>query len=132
MILTTSILLDRYKEFCDPYGKIRRLIKNKDLFLLSKGLYTDSWLPVYLYFLYACNKRGMSWLLNDLYFFVVKVFKIRLIGYRYICPFTGGAGSPKVMAVQVVLLMFLRQLREALLEFHRRGKEASMVILDIN
>lgn len=42
MILTTSILLDRYKEFGDPYGKIRRLIKNKDLFLLSKGLYTDN------------------------------------------------------------------------------------------
>ena len=42
MILTTSILLDKYKEFGDPYGKIRRLIKNKDLFLLSKGLYTDN------------------------------------------------------------------------------------------
>lgn len=42
MILTTSILLDKYKEFGDPYGKIRRLIKNKDLFLLSRGLYTDN------------------------------------------------------------------------------------------
>lgn len=42
MILTTNILLDEYKEFGDPYGKIRRLVKNKDLFLLSKGLYTDS------------------------------------------------------------------------------------------
>lgn len=42
MILTTNVLLDEYKEFGDPYGKIRRLVKNKDLFLLSKGLYTDS------------------------------------------------------------------------------------------
>lgn len=33
----------------------------------------------------------------------------------------GGAGSPEVMAIQVVLL-----------EFHRRGKEACKVILDIN
>lgn len=42
MILTTNVLLDEYKEFGDPYGKIRRLVKNKGLFLLSKGLYTDS------------------------------------------------------------------------------------------
>lgn len=52
MILTTNVLLDKYKGFGDPYGKIRRLIKNKDLFLLSKGLYTDN---SHISGLYAAN-----------------------------------------------------------------------------
>lgn len=41
MILTTNILLDKYRQFADPHGKIRRLTQKGELVLLTKGLYTD-------------------------------------------------------------------------------------------
>lgn len=41
MIHTTNTLLFYYKKFSDPYGKIRRLTKDEELHVISKGLYTD-------------------------------------------------------------------------------------------
>ena len=41
MIFSTNVLLQKYKSFVDPYGKIRRLVQKKDLLQLAKGLYTD-------------------------------------------------------------------------------------------
>lgn len=49
MLKTTSILLQEYKDYVDPFGKIRRLCQKGKLFPLVKGLYeTDANLPGYL------------------------------------------------------------------------------------
>lgn len=41
MIFSTNVLINNFKDFADPYGKIRRLVQKRELILLSKGLYTD-------------------------------------------------------------------------------------------
>ncbi|MGM0436605.1 MAG: type IV toxin-antitoxin system AbiEi family antitoxin domain-containing protein [Bacillota bacterium] len=50
MIKTIDALLDTYEDYGDPYGKINREVKNKNLFPVVKGLYeTDASTPgVYL------------------------------------------------------------------------------------
>lgn len=48
MIKTTKILLEELKEYVNPTAKIRRLVKNKELFPVVKGLYeTDANIPGY-------------------------------------------------------------------------------------
>ena len=48
VILTTSMLLDKYKNYVNPQSKIRRLVERKELFPLTRGLYeTDSDAPGY-------------------------------------------------------------------------------------
>ena len=42
MILTSAMLLDRYKNYANPYGKIQRLVQAKKLIPLTKGLYEDN------------------------------------------------------------------------------------------
>ena len=42
MILTSAMLLDRYKNYANPYGKIQRLVQAKKLIPLAKGLYEDN------------------------------------------------------------------------------------------
>ena len=41
MILTTNILLDRLKNYANPFGKISRLVKEGKLIPLTRGLYED-------------------------------------------------------------------------------------------
>lgn len=41
MIFSTNVLINKFKDFADPYGKIRRLVQKKELLILSKGIYTD-------------------------------------------------------------------------------------------
>ena len=41
MIYSSNLLIEKYKNFADPFGKIRRLVQNGELIQLSKGLYSD-------------------------------------------------------------------------------------------
>ncbi len=41
MIYSTNLLIEKYKDFADPFGKIRRLVQKGELIKLSKGLYSD-------------------------------------------------------------------------------------------
>ncbi len=42
MIFTTHQLLEKYKDYKDPFGKIRRMVEKEELFLITKGLYEDN------------------------------------------------------------------------------------------
>ncbi len=42
MILTTNILLERYRDYSNPFGKIGRLVKEGVLFPLTRGIYEDN------------------------------------------------------------------------------------------
>jgi len=42
MIFTTQMLLEKYKDYVNPYAKIKRMVSQKQLFLLTKGLYEDN------------------------------------------------------------------------------------------
>ena len=41
MIFTSAELMEKYKSYGDPKGKIRRLVKDKSLIQIKKGLYED-------------------------------------------------------------------------------------------
>ena len=50
MVKTTKMLLRELSEYNDPFGKINRLLKAYELFLLKKGFYeTDKTKPGYLF-----------------------------------------------------------------------------------
>ena len=71
MILTTENLINKFSEYSDPYGKIRRLTHEKKLFPIKKGLYEDNanvsgaylaaaiYAPSYLSFNYALAFHGL-------------------------------------------------------------------------
>jgi len=71
MILTTQMLIEKYKDFADPKGKIGRDVKNGKLFKIAKGKYettkntSGSYLagliygPSYLSFEYALSYYGL-------------------------------------------------------------------------
>lgn len=71
MIMTTAMLLEKLKEYGDPFGKIRRLCREGRLFKLTKELYeTDGdksgylfapvlYGPSYLSFDYALSYHGL-------------------------------------------------------------------------
>lgn len=71
MVKTTKILLNELSEYSDPFGKINRLLKAEELFLLKKGFYeTDRTKPGYLFapimygpsylsFDYALSRHGL-------------------------------------------------------------------------
>lgn len=42
MILSTNVLLDRLKDYSNPFGKISRMVRDGKLFPLTKGLYEDN------------------------------------------------------------------------------------------
>ena len=41
MIITTNQLLEQLHEYANPFGKIARMVKSKELFPLTKGLYEN-------------------------------------------------------------------------------------------
>lgn len=50
MIKSTSMLLDEFSSYQDPFGKIRRLCEDGKLYQLTRGVYeTDGSLPGYLF-----------------------------------------------------------------------------------
>ncbi len=71
MIKTTAMLLEELSDYQDPFGKIRRLCREKKLFPVSRGIYeTDASLsgylfapviygPSYLSFSYALSRFGL-------------------------------------------------------------------------
>ena len=71
MVFLTSELMFKYKDYGDPKGKIRRLVKEGKLFPVVKGIYEDDkhvdpmylapWIcsPSYLSFDYALSLYGM-------------------------------------------------------------------------
>lgn len=71
MIKTIKSLLEQYKKYSDPYGKIRREVKKGNLFPIVRGLYeTDDnvsgvllssliYGPSYVSFEYALSHHGM-------------------------------------------------------------------------
>ena len=71
MIVSTAMLMDKYKEFSDPAGKIFRLKKNEEIYMLTRGIYeTDKntpgyclagalFGPSYLSFDYALSRYGL-------------------------------------------------------------------------
>ena len=71
MIFTSNQLLEKYSDYSDPFGKIRRLVKDGKLFVLKKGIYEDDrnasgayhaaaiYGPSYLSFNYALSVHGL-------------------------------------------------------------------------
>ena len=71
MILSTNIILDRLKDYANPYGKMGRLVKEGKLIPLTKGLYEDNlnasgvylanaiYGPSYISFNYALSYYGL-------------------------------------------------------------------------
>ena len=71
MILSTNIILDRLKDYANPYGKMGRLVKEGKLIPLTKGLYEDNlnasgvylanaiYGPSYVSFNYALSYYGL-------------------------------------------------------------------------
>lgn len=55
MVVTTQMLIEKYKDYVDPKGKIGRDVKNKKIFKVTKGLYetnkniSGSYLASYIY-----------------------------------------------------------------------------------
>ena len=72
MILTTAILTEQLKDYSDPAGKIMRMVRNGELYPLTRGLYeTDAdvsgeqlasaiYGPSYLSFDYALAYYGLT------------------------------------------------------------------------
>ena len=71
MVKTIKMLLDEFKDYSDPYGKIRRLCKEGQLFEIKRGLYETSsningyvlapiiYGPSYLSFNFALSYYGL-------------------------------------------------------------------------
>lgn len=80
MLKTTSILLQEYKDYADPFGKIRRLCQQGNLFQIVKGLYeTDGNLPGYLL---APAIYGPSYLSFDYALYRYGLIPERVYGYN--------------------------------------------------
>ena len=46
MILTTQMLIDRFRNYGDPAGKIRRMVSAGEIIPVTRGIYeTDGSLP---------------------------------------------------------------------------------------
>ncbi len=71
MVYTSSMLIERYKDFADPYDKIRRECDNGNLIKVIRGLYEDDrsvppyrlasyiYGPSYISFDYIMSSRGL-------------------------------------------------------------------------
>src|SRR5690554_7511413 len=61
MIVTVNDLLIKYKDYKDPYGKIKREVDNKNIFPLIKGIYeTDEATPGYFLSSYIYGPSYLS------------------------------------------------------------------------
>jgi len=80
MLKSTSILLQEYKDYADPFGKIRRLCRQGNLFQIIRGIYeTDGNLPGYLL---APAIYGPSYLSFDYALYRYGLIPERVYGYN--------------------------------------------------